>query len=416
MNRRWMAVAIGTLALVLAGTASATRTRINSMGGGIKQLTVLDDSNIFYLPAELVKYGTWAAIEIGSADVTTGRAGQGTSFQIHYNFSPTAVLAIYGTSQQQTSVNLGATNKFDELNGDGLFQGCDFCNRGDAGGTHKGTVLFGLDLGASRIGFLLSAWADMARQFDADGNTVSNTGPLYIDFGFGFGTAVGAGDIDLGLKIGFGLPTEEDKDGAISESKQIDVGLVFRGSFPFSGPHEIVPFATVDLGFGDSKLTADGSPSFSGLLFNLVAGVDIRLNLGDGITVQPGIGFSGGIYSRTQTLDGVESKDSHSSFTFPFYNLAVDVKVTDWFDIRFGGAQRVFWKWDDHLVDGDQGATTSEAVVQHRISTGVGFNLPAGVALDIEVNTGWWQKGPFFLTGDGGDGAFGVTAALSKDW
>ena len=74
MNKRVItSLAAAAMIFGVVGTASATQSRIRSMGGGIKQLTVLDETNIFFLPAEIVKYGTWAAIEMGAADVTGGK-------------------------------------------------------------------------------------------------------------------------------------------------------------------------------------------------------------------------------------------------------------------------------------------------------------------------------------------------------
>ncbi|MFT5430723.1 MAG: hypothetical protein ACI9OJ_001399, partial [Myxococcota bacterium] len=125
----------------------------------------------------------------------------------------------------------------------------------------------------------------------------------------------------------------------------------------------------------------------------------------------------GGTYNKTTTLanSGIVNTRGASSFTFPYFNLAVDVKITEWLDIRFGGSQRVFWVWSSGTDDGlDIAGTTSEARVEHSISTGVGINLPAGVSLDIQVDTGWWQRGPYLVSGDGGQ--FGMNAALSKDW
>jgi len=382
MNKTLTTAALA-LALVWTSTASATQSRIRSMGGGIKQLTVPDDTNIFFLPAELVKYGTWAAIEIGAADVTGGRAAPGTSFQIHYNFNPTAVLAVYGSNQSPSAMRLGAPgagNRFSDLSGSATFVGCGGgridCNTGDVGSTAKGTVLFAIDLGASRLGFMLGVWGDMAKSFDANGNATDNAGPLFLDFGIGAGFAVGSGDVDLGLKVTYATPTDEDINGTRTESSEIDIGVVFRGTFPFSGPHEIVPYAMIDLGFGSSLQTGSTSEN-TGFLFNFDAGIDVRLNLGDGIIVQPGIGLAGGTYNMQNTNNGVISNRNQSSFTFPYYNLAVDVKITEWFDIRFGGAQRVYWTWNGGDDDGiDIAGTQSQANVEHKLSTGVGFTCP----------------------------------------
>ena len=413
-------LATATLAaLTLAGTASATQARINSVGGGVKQYTFLDERNIFTLPAELVKYGAWADVEMGVG---------WTSFGFHYNFSPTVVLAIYGTSTGVQTLNFGDVSKggtkvfadgnaisLGTGNGLAISQNTGVSNTGD-GTTHKGTAILGVDLGSARLGFLLAAWADEARSFDDNEEITSNQGPLRLQLGIGAGFGTGMGDIDLALHLGFALPTEEDSEGSAVDGKEIDIGFIFRGTFPFSGPHELVPYVTLDVAFADSAATADGSTAVSGLHFGAEVGMDIRLNLADGITVQPGIGFGGKITSKESTPDGGDPTINRShEFAFPFYSLAVDVKVFDWLDIRFGGRQRVYWVWTSgEDTNGDPIASTSEAKVDHVIATGVGINLPAGVSLDIEVSNDWWKRGPNAVTGD--NGTFGLSAALSKDW
>lgn len=413
--------------LGLAGTASATQSRINSVGGDIKKFTFLDERNIFHLPAELVKYGGWAGIQ--TADGNTGTL---SSFGFHYNFTPTVVLAIYGTTGAipGITVDSAATSGDDgiRIGGTaagirGIHQGSGTSNVGDGGVTHKGTVMLGLDLGSARLGFLLAGYGDKETTRDKDGENAENQGPLHLDLGVGLGVDTSIGALDFALDIGVGIPTDEKPDGdgvaePKTEGKQIDVGLLFRGTFAFSGPHELVPYVDLDLAFADSlDLINDDAPVHSGIGFATTAGMDIRLNLEDGITVQPGFGIFGNVVTSSIDDGGDDAVETESVSQFGFfYNLAVDVKVWEWLDIRFGGRQHFYWDWTDGTeFDGDivAGKTTS-ATVNHFISSGVGFNMPAGVSLDIDVNTGWWQNGPDFITGSGGN--FGISAALSKDW
>ena len=66
-------IGIAIVAIIAVGafasTASATNARLNAMGAGsiagaTKSFTVLDERNIFALPAELVKYGSWTGLEL----------------------------------------------------------------------------------------------------------------------------------------------------------------------------------------------------------------------------------------------------------------------------------------------------------------------------------------------------------------
>ena len=407
MRKRLLTTAVAALAICIASGASATQSRLNSMGGGIKNITVLDERNIFQLPAELVKWGTWTGIEIGAPGFN--------SFGIHYNFNPTTVLALYGTSQTKDAVKINIGN-IGSVNQSGAFP-----NTGDAGKTHKGTLIFGIDLGSVRIGALLGLWADRVSATDATGAQTKNEGPLVLDFAFGIGVDLGGIDLDMALDIEFGTPTHFGPDAGgtntdLSNNSQFDIGLLTRLTIPFSGPHELVPFLGFDMGFASGQLTAADSPQFSGFAIDVTLGMDIRLNLGEGITVQPGIGIqiSHGSVSRTNA-DGTIDQSTASTFAIPFYNVAVDVQVTEWLDIRFGGAQRVIFKSSEEFTDSTTTGGAGESDVEHKLATGVGFNLPAGVSIDVEVSTGWWKQGPFLFTGDQA-GSFGLNAALSKDW
>ena len=406
MKKHLLNIAVASLALgLLATPAFATQSRINSMGGGVKQITVLDERNIFALPAELVKWGTWAGLEID---------GPGhTSFGFHYNFNPTTVLALYGTNQQKNALDLDGSNGLPSV-----LQATDgFANTGDAGSTHKMTAIFGVDLGTTRLGFLVGFWGDNRASFDDGDVDTARHGPLKIEAGIGAGFAMGAADLDLGLSFQYGSTTDLGNDAEVlSNNSQIDIGLLGRLTVPFSGPHEIVAFLGFDVAISNGQFTQDGSNAMSGFAWNLVLGSDIRLNLADGIIVQPGIGFRFGQAAVTTTPDdGDIVENKAGQFVAPFYNVAVDVKVTDWLDIRFGGGQEVVFNSTSQFTDAklDAGGT-SNSDVRHKIATGVGFNLPAGVGIDIEVSTGWWKQGPYFISGNQGN--FGMNAAIYKDW
>ncbi len=423
MSKRLMTAALTAVAvLAVAGPASATQSRINSVGGGVKQFTFLDDRNIFDLPAELVKYGTWTAIEIDGPGYT--------SFAIHYNFSPSVVLALYGTSQILPALTTDGRANNKELTAVGQFNnqapgapntvvggGFDAFSNGNFQTqlSHKFTALLAFDLGSARLGLKVGGWGDKHGETDDTGKETANQGPFVINVGLGAGFSIGSTDLDLGLDFRFGMATDEAGGNARSDNNMFDIALLGRITIPFAGPHEIVPFFKFDIWRAASQLKDGSPPAFSALHFDMVIGTDIRLNLGEGITVQPGIGLAYGVTTSTnKPADGDESVTTFHDVMIPFYNVAVDVKVYDWLDIRFGGGQEVHFLIENNRTGSKDGVSKSDREVKHTISTGVGFNLPAGVSIDIEVNTGWWKQGPYLLTGHAGN--FGVSAALSKDW
>jgi len=150
----------------------------------------------------------------------------------------------------------------------------------------------------------------------------------------------------------------------------------------------------------------------------LTVGTDIRLKM-DNVTVQPGVGIAYKNYSH-QKLDpeGVETLTTDQNIAVPFYNLAVEIKLFElgnngYVDLRFGGGQGINFRSNDTTYDAEPQGGTNKSDVEHHIATGVGIHYN-GVHLDIQVNNGWWQKGPFLFTGDGG--GFGANAALSLDY
>lgn len=404
MSSRLMKTALAAVLTCVAASATATESRIQSLGGGVKEFTVLDDRNIFALPAELVKYGTWTAIEIGAPGFT--------SFAFHYNFSPSVVLAVYGSNETRDAVTVKA-------GGVNVNQSSAAANTGLAGQTHKATILMGFDLGQTRLGAKLGIWGSKDSTSNKDNDPESDNGPLIINFGFGAGFAIGSSDLDLGLDILYGSPTHIEAAGEdASTNSQFGIGLLGRLNIPFAGPHEIVPFLKLDMAFANGELKAEGSSKFSGTDFDLQAGIDIRLNLGDGIIVQPGVGLgndhTGVSEDNPNAANDSNPVDTSYNDFFLFYNVAVDVKVLDWLDLRFGGSQRINFEKVSTTVGGDFDHSNTKHFVDHKISTGVGFNLPAGFSIDIEVNKDWWKNGPNFITGN--QNAFGANAALSKDW
>ena len=111
-----LAAIIGTL---IATPAFATQTRINSLSGGEKSITVRDQANIWALPQFLPTYGNQVDV-----DGTVG-AKYGT-MSVRYSLTDDAVLLLYGasspwnkgqivnTEKDSWSVHLGSSGEFHE--------------------------------------------------------------------------------------------------------------------------------------------------------------------------------------------------------------------------------------------------------------------------------------------------------------
>lgn len=414
MNRRLMFTVALLAVLLCAGAAGATTTRINSMGGGLKTLTVLDDRNIFLLPAELVKYGNWSALELGSGTVYDPEEGEFstdfTSFAIHYNLNPDTVIGLMGSNVRRPGIDEGLFPS--------VLQGPAFANQGLDGPNHRGTLLFAKGDANQRFGgrFGIYGQTNETTDYDADPDVVTTQGPFAFDFGLGAGFAMGSGDVDVGL----GLLTSKAQDessvqDAGSDNTQTAFNAIVRGTFPAGGNDSWVPFIGFETISASGQDNAPDSPEIKGSATSFTVGTDLRIQVTNDIFLQPGIGVMFGSIKQEAEVGDTNFEDKVSSNTLPFFNLAAEFALWDWLDFRFGGAQYVNFVTEEDTEDGENvGEKDSYTMISHVLATGIGVNLPSDFHIDVQVHTDWWRNGPYLLTGS--EQTFGLNAALSKDW
>jgi hypothetical protein len=415
MRRRIMIVAALLATLLLAAQSYATTARINSMGGGVKNFTIMDDRNISFLPAELVKYGNWAGIELGAGDFydpNENLVSDFTSFAVHYNIGERTVIGLMGSNEQRPALD---TDMFPDV-----LQGPTISNFGEDGPNHRGTLFIAHGDAAMRWGARVGIYGQSNKQTnqDADPETTESYGPFIWDLGAGVGMEMGGGTIDIGVGLQSGKAKEEfDPEPPYgSENTQTDINLLARGSFPVgSGDDMLIPFLGVDLTSAKGQSNEPDAPEIKGSATRIMIGSDLNIPVGGGVLIQPGLGVAFASGKETGTVEGVEVEQKSSTQTLPFFNLAAEIAVWDWMDFRFGGAQYVNFTTDEETQDGDNvGIKDEYSSVSHSLATGLAFNLPGEVVIDLQVHTDWWRSGPYILTGN--DQTFGVNAAITKDW
>lgn len=385
-------LALGITALVfLTGQAAATGSRISSMGGGVKNVTVLDDRNIFVLPSELVKYGTWAAIEIG----TEGGWNDRQSFTATYQCDPEgAVYGLHGMSGNRPAIDAPI-----------IFQGMDaFANEGDED-THRGTFLYGRPLGDLDLGLSLSWWGDRDNHEDGDGETLQEQGPSIIQIKPGVGIDALGGEIDIALGLTFASANDtymNDDEGTDNSSTKID--LTVRGIYDEKKDDSlIIPYVGLGILSGESLSNDDAEPDVEGSALMVKFGSDVRINVGDSF-VQPGIGIKYESWTRDVTdgmgMPALDYTEEGSMFK-PFFSLAADIQVTDWLHLYLGGYHA--FSLDGSEGTGDGVSMEGEwlgADVDNRISSGLGFNLADGLRIDSQLNMDSLRDGGYVLSGE----------------
>ncbi len=441
-----------TLLLAAAGalstsTAFATESRIHSMGGGVKLWTVEDESNIFDFPSLLTRWGNRVYIDNLQPGESEGESFPNGRFGFHYNLSDETVLAFIGVHANSSTRPAGggfnvagnAINGFSTL-------GVSFqaSQAGDAaGGSTEGMlvsgdaigntdfrygIMFATQLGAStRFGLMLNFAADNG-DVESPGDAERDQGAMLFDIGLGLGVDLSGSELELsaGLELGFFDDARDEADaGSGLPGDQLEhftgshfaLRLNARWTFDFFDQTKIVTYAQFAIGSQSVELSNALAPvpsgSWSGL--NFMTGADLRIEPFQDVVVSPGLG----IMVTQQTLEGtnVVDRDADLLLGLPFYGIGVDLKLADWFDMRFGASQYIMALRQSQTAGGIT-ATGSESDVITSFAWGFGLNLPVAesmLAIDFSVNPDFFINGPHVLTGNT-TGPFAFNAAVRYDW
>jgi hypothetical protein len=383
---RTLALSFGALVL-LTGHVHATGSRISSLGGGVKSLTVEDDRNIFALPSELVKYGTWASIETGTNEGWMNRH----SFTVTYQCDPEgAVYGLHGMSGNKAAI-------MDPI----VFQGStNFANEGDTD-THRGTFLYGRPIGGIDFGLSLSWWGDRENHEDGDGNTEQEQGPSIIQVRPGVGLNALGGEIDLALDGTFSSATDEGTDkGDGSDNSSTELGVTVRGVFEKKDDTYWVPFLGASILSGESLNNDDTGADVEGSSFEFQVGTDVRILVGDAL-VQPGLGVKYESWSRDVTIPSSDADfTEEGSELKPFFSMAVDVPVTSWMNVYLGGYHAFSFDSEEGTEGASMEGQWMAAASKNRISTGLGFVLSDDLQIDSQLNVDTVRNGGYVLSGE----------------
>jgi len=235
------------LATVAASPASATETRINSMGGGVKLWTVEDESNIFDFPSLLTRWGNRVYVD----NIVAAGTDQipGGHFGFHYNLSDDTVIAFFGAHINSTTSgaptdgtagNSGFVGSGNPITGGlslgdatGPFMGVAGIAGGAANGEAPNTnaeyrygLMFATQLGAStRFGLSFHLSGENADK-DSPNNVQTDTGSLLFDIGIGLGVDLSGSELELAAGIDVGLL----ESAADNQQTGVDLEDVWSGS------------------------------------------------------------------------------------------------------------------------------------------------------------------------------------------
>jgi len=266
--------------------------------------------------------------------------------------------------------------------------------------TYAMKIVDGLDFGV-RLGVLI----------DSDDSGSPQEEPLIWDVSTGVGFELGGGRVDVGagVKVGPGGTQAEQRLG-----QELAAEVTVRGEWAMRGGDSLRPFIQGVYTTPLSDSQPENTTRAAGVLVN--AGTDYAFQLGESVRIQPGLGCA---VARESVRWDPALDETSALIVSVFYHVAVEIQVTDWLDIRFGGSQELQTINADHgigMIDGDERSyETSETAVKHSVSSGIGLHLPAAFELDLQISSDWGHAGPAWISG-GDNARLEASLAVSRRW
>ncbi|MCO4759976.1 MAG: hypothetical protein KC502_00610 [Myxococcales bacterium] len=404
-----LAAIIGAL---IATPAFATQTRINSLSGGEKSITVRDQANIWSFPQFLPTYGNQVDV-----DATAG-AKYGT-MSVRYALTDDAVLLLYGVGSpwagKGTVVNTQSIAQQTAGAAAGFTPTQDPTN-------HQFGIGFGTRIGEGmRLGTYLGIGGHNASGAQEKSNSA-------FDFNIGFGLDLSeTNNLDFGLHIGIASFTDQGAQGDLYLANGLmNIALVAKGEFQVHQIAKLVPHITFAYDARGITHNADaagnGAKQGNSDMTTITLGSDLAISPAEGVTVQPGIGLT----YRQSNVSGnkvpvpagpvtIINLDSGSSQIMPYYGFGAEAHAFDWLVLRVGARQTIIRT--DIGNTAPNGAPSNEqhtSSVQNTVTTGFGINL-RGWQIDLNVTPSFFNNGVFAVTGAPTAG-FAADFAIVYDW
>ncbi|MDK9701203.1 MAG: hypothetical protein OEM52_13770 [bacterium] len=370
MTRKLLLIALA-ISLLIASVAGATVTRVMTLGN-VNHI-IKDKANMSLYPQAINYYPMW-----GSMDLRGSGANSLYSVGGHYKFGS----AIYG-------MYVGT---------DGIPEGGYYGPVvGETGATDMSTapklnMYYGRMLGDMPFGFNLmlfqNSWTDKTAGSSAEKSQ------MYLGLGFGLTLQE---KIDLGLNLRTHSFTEKNAAGTDVAKPNGGLKLDLNARYWYEWDAATKTYFVPYFGFA---MESQGVDSNSVGKYSM-SSTNIMLGCGFNTSVTPTTMFVGdfgiGIGSGEQKIEPVGGASVTAKTTanqLPYYRMGFETQVFEWMVARVG-AER---KWISAGTDKtDEWATSTTNLY-------LGAGMKRGeFLLDLNVDPGIVNRGPYFLTGSGGN-------------
>lgn len=415
---------LSLLLLFAPVSVNATDTRIQSLGGKEKALTVFDETSALLLPATLLLFPNVVYLDVGIDPALTsgdavGSAGIGyeTGFSVFYQLGENTVIGLYGSSlRRELSGNLmdRAFRKKGKWAGINVDTKDDAENgeRGIHNADHKGTLLVAHRVKRARFGASVGLWSDHYEQSVPVTEKFERGGTL-VDAALGFGVDLPHNNnIDFALRGWWGDITDDLGESTRFEStKSRGIELVGRGYFDVFGGERAVPYIRVDYfssGIAWNQQNNRVTDDYS--LFALLVGLDLRVEPLENVFIYPGIGMAvvGETISESLAGDTLTIKDDSSKA--PYFSGAVDARVASWLALRFAARQTI--KYFTYKTEENKGRD-DDVVTEYMLGAGI---IAGRFQIDLMLNPELFLKGPVVVSGKEWTDEFAFQSAVRFAW
>jgi len=373
------------LTLLLALTASATVTRVTTLGQ-VNNI-IRDEANIVLFPSTILQFPNLVLGEVYDDPAITpqGEINQQWLYRVgaHYNLGETAgVLGLY----------LDRTPLLPDF---GPYSSVD----------NRLNLFYGLPLEAMDLGAGLSFYRNSA-SVDGDPNDETETSFTSLQFIIGAGLMDNA--LELSASLGFDSWTDVNAAGDdVTEPKSnMDLGLAARYWWGFNDNVFLVPhlgFNLLSAGETDVATSTDLTEKTTAVDLGIGANVSPQNN----ILLLADLGFM----LQSTTLEQGDNELGDSRLDFPYFKVGLEGQVTRWWDVRLGAIKRWAQTSMDVSVDPDIADKAGFAETETFLGSGFMFR---NLTLDIWMNPDFLLNGPNFVSGY--DSQLAYMASLRYAW
>lgn len=405
-------------------TATASDTRLQSLGGGEKVWTVDDEFGALLLPGQLLAHPNTFYVDGGLAadwarrDTAAGETPYDVGFGFYLALGEDTIIGFYGSSLSRYVSPLALSNAFGwaESLGDltaGDMEGDLAINNAD----HMGTLVVAQRFGKVRTGLTLSLYAH-SYEITEPANARVEKGGGQFDGRLGVGYDLSEKN-SLDLAIGFStswfndkmVPTEGEQFLAtrLKGDPGWGIDVLGRGVFDLGKGTDLIPYVGLNVGGGGVvwNTGTDTAPTNELTSLGMVLGADLKFQPLEKVFLYPGLGLS---YQKVSLDQSGENVVNDWTFRAPFVSVALDARLTSWFSLRSGVRQSFRFQ---SAYDGIR--TTKGTGADTDFSLGVGFHV-GQVDLDLRLNPLLLTEGPNIVSGKALDDGFALEAGLRFLW